>query len=395
MAANGKNIAGRMTPRLTAVMAVAAGLSVANIYYSQPMLGLMQAEFGMVRSVSFVPSATQLGYALGLILLVPLGDTLDRRRLILWQVAGLILALAATALAPTPLILVFASIAVGMGATIAQQIIPFAAELAPAATRGHVVGMVMSGLLAGILLARTVSGFVGEYANWRVMFGAGAGVVLLMGVMLAVSLPRCQATVQHRYRELLFSLVQLFRSQPSLRRAVLIQGSLFASFSAFWSILALQLQGAPYHLGSDAAGLFGIVGLVGILIAPRAGRIADTRGPHGMIGLSAALVLAAFVVFAVFHSLAGLGVGVILLDAGVQMAMVSNQTVIFALDPSARNRINTVFMTGMFLTGALGSAAATIAWHTLGWDGVCGLGGLFAALALMAHQLGQRKAPAR
>ena len=386
-------MSGRITPSLTLVMAVAAGLSVANIYYNQPMLGLMQREFGTGSSISFVPSATQLGYALGLILLVPLGDTLDRRQLILWQVAGLVLALAATALAPTPAILVFASIAVGMGATIAQQIIPFAAELAPVETRGHVVGTVMSGLLTGILLARTVSGFVGEYASWRIMFGVGAVVVILMGAMLALTLPRCKPASRHAYRELLFSLVGLARSQPRLRRAVLIQGSLFASFSAFWTILALLLQGAPFHLGSDAAGLFGIVGLVGIMIAPRAGRIADARGPHGMIGLSAILVLAAFFVFAVFRTLPGLGLGVILLDAGVQMAMVSNQTVIFALDPTARNRINTVFMTGMFLAGAAGSAAATIAWNTLGWNGVCGLGGLLAVFALAAHHLGRGNEP--
>ena len=380
----------RITPSLTLVMAVAAGLSVANIYYNQPMLGLMEREFGVGSSVSFVPSATQLGYALGLILLVPLGDTLDRRQLILWQVVGLILALAATALAPTPAILVFASIAIGMAATIAQQIIPFAAELAPPETRGHVVGSVMSGLLTGILLARTVSGFVGEYANWRIMFGVGAVVVILMGAMLALTLPHCKPASRHTYRELLFSLVGLIRSQPALRRAVLIQGSLFASFSAFWTILALLLQGAPFHLGSDVAGLFGILGLVGVFIAPRAGRIADARGPHGMIGLGAILVLAAFLVFAVFRTLPGLGLGVILLDAGVQMAIVSNQAVIFALDPKARNRINTVFMTGMFLAGAMGSAAATVAWNTLGWEGVSGLGMLLAALALTIHRLARR-----
>jgi len=380
----------RITPSLTLVMVVAAGLSVANIYYNQPMLGLMEREFGTGSSVTFVPSATQLGYALGLILLVPLGDTLDRRQLILWQVAGLVLALAAAALAPTPAILVFASIAIGMAATIAQQIIPFAAELAPPQTRGHVVGTVMSGLLTGILLARTVSGFVGEYANWRIMFGVGAVVVILMGAMLALTLPHCKPASRHTYRELLFSLVGLVRSQPALRRAVLIQGSLFASFSAFWTILALLLQGAPFHLGSDVAGLFGILGLVGVFVAPRAGRIADARGPYGMIGLGAILVLAAFLVFAVFRTLPGLGLGVILLDAGVQMAIVSNQAVIFALDPKARNRINTVFMTGMFLAGAMGSAAATVAWNTLGWEGVSGLGMLLAALALTIHRLARR-----
>lgn len=229
-------------PSLTLILALAAGLSVANIYYNQPMLGLMEHEFGSHSGVSYLASATQLGYALGLLLLVPLGDTCDKRGVILWQAFSLVLALAAASLAPNVSVLIAASVAMGAASTIAQQIVPMAAELAPPEIRGQVVGKVMSGLLMGILLARTLSGFVGEYAGWRVMFGVGALLVIGMAVLLFRTLPRRPPRQRHAYLELLRSLLDIFCSQPTLRRAMLIQGLLFGSFGAFWNILALFLQ---------------------------------------------------------------------------------------------------------------------------------------------------------
>lgn len=370
-------------PSLTFILALAAGLSVANIYYNQPMLGLMEHEFGVHSGVSYLPSATQLGYALGLLFLVPLGDTCDRRVLILWQAFALILALITAAMAPNVSTLMFASIAIGVASTIAQQIIPMAAELAPVASRGQIVGKVMSGLLMGILLARTLSGFVGEYAGWRTMFGVGALLIVGMGKLLFSTLPRRPPPERHAYSDLLRSLMEIFRTQPTLRRAMLIQALLFASFGAFWNILALFLQGPAFHLGSDIAGLFGVLGIAGVIAAPRAGRAADKRGPHGIIRLGVLLVLAAFGFFGLLPNLIGLALGVILLDAGVQMALVANQSIIFALNPAARSRINTVFMTGMFIGGGLGSAAASWLWKWQGWSAVCILGATLAALALL------------
>lgn len=376
----------QLTRPLTVVLAVAAGVSVANIYYNQPMLGLMVGDFGGDGHVRLVPAATQLGYALGLLLLVPLGDSLDRRRLIIGQTVILIAAAAAAAAAPSVAILLLASLVIGAMATIAQQIIPLAAEMAPEESRGRVVGTVMSGLLAGILLARTVSGAVGAYFEWRAMFVVGAVIAALMGVLLFFTLPRRPPEQHHSYLALLLSLGELTRRQPALRRSMMIQGALFACFSIFWTTLALLLQGPPYHMGADIAGLFGIIGLTGVVMAPVAGRLSDKRGPHGIIGGGIALVLASFIVFALFPTLAGLALGVILLDTGVQMSMIANQSIIFGLVPSARNRINTIYMTGMFLTGAAGSAAATIAWTKLGWPGVCGLG-IAVGLAGMLVQL--------
>jgi predicted MFS family arabinose efflux permease len=383
----------RITLRLTLVLAIATGLSVANIYYNQPLLGVIAKSFGIdsSSSVNFLPAATQLGYALGLVLLVPLGDSFDRRGLILWQTMGLVLSLAAAAFASSPLQLILASIAVGVTATIAQQIIPLAAELAPLEERGRVVGTVMSGLLTGILLARTLSGFVGKYFSWRDMYFLGVIVAVTIGVMLFISLPRRRPENRLSYKHLMLSLVKLIRTYPQLRRAVITQGSLFASFSAFWATLALLLQSPPYYLGSDVAGLFGILGLAGIFAAPLAGRIADKRGPNGIIGLGSLLVLTGFILFAVFPTIPGLSFGIILLDVGVQMAMVSNQSIIFALEPGARNRINTVYMTGMFLSGAIGSAAGSAAWNTKGWTGVTSLGLVLAAVSCLAHLLNRRR----
>ncbi len=380
----------QLTRALTAVLALAAGLSVANIYYNQPMLGLMVADFAGSGHVRLVPAATQLGYALGLLLLVPLGDSMDRRHLIVGQSVILVAALAAAAAAPSVVVLLLASLIIGATATIAQQIVPLAAEMARPEHRGRVVGTVMSGLLAGILLARTVSGTVGAYSHWRVMFAAGAVVAALMGVMLFFTLPRRPPEQRYPYVDLLLSLGSLTRSQPALRRAVLIQGAMFACFSIFWTTLALLLQEAPFHLGADVAGLFGIVGLAGVAIAPVAGRLSDKRGPHGIIGAGIFLVLAAFAIFAVFPTLVGLALGVVLLDTGVQMSMISNQSVIFGLVPTARNRINTIYMTGMFLAGAAGSAAAGIAWTDWGWRGVSGLG-IAVGLAGLAVHLSKRK----
>jgi predicted MFS family arabinose efflux permease len=383
----------RITFKLTLILAVATGFSVANIYYNQPLLGLIAKSFGAdsSSSVNFLPAATQLGYALGLVLLVPLGDALDRRSLILWQTVGLILSLTGAAFASSPLQLILASIAIGVTATIAQQIIPLAAELAPPEERGRVIGMVMSGLLAGILLARTISGFVGKYFSWRDMYFSGAIVAVMMGVMLFMSLPRHRPENKHSYKHLMLSLVKLVRAYPELRAAVITQGALFASFSAFWATLALLLQSPPYGLGSDVAGLFGIIGLAGVFAAPLAGRIADKHGPNGIIGLGALLVLAGFILFAVFPTILGLCFGIVLLDVGVQMAMISNQSIIFALEPGARNRINTVYMTGMFLFGAVGSAAGSAAWNTTGWTGVTSLGLVLGAVSFSTHLLNRRR----
>lgn len=363
-------------------MAVASGIAAANIYYSQPMLGIMKAGFPHDAITSFVPTATQLGFAFGLLLLLPLGDIVNRRYLIIGQFMALSVALAATAVAPTAWILVIASFAVGVGSAVAQQIVPFAASLAAPEKRGATIGTVMAGLLSGILLSRTLSGFVGQHAGWREMFWIGVPMALFAAALMFVALPNHKPPSRMPYRQAMVSLVHIWKREPDLRIAALVQAALFGSFSAFWTILALYLQGPDFHLGADVAGLFGVVGAVGIFAAPLAGRIADSRGPHFVVWSGAVLALVSWIVFGAWASLAALVIGVIILDFGVQSALVSNQHIIYALDQEARSRINTIFMTSMFLGGASGSALATAAWGYDGWTAVSVLGAVLAIAAL-------------
>jgi predicted MFS family arabinose efflux permease len=372
---------------LLLLLATIAGVAVANIYYNQPLLDDFRHTFPASASwVGAVPAVTQLGYAVGMLLLAPLGDRFDRRRLILLQIAAICVALVIAASAANLTVLIVASLAIGVLATIAQQAVPFAAELAPPSGRGHAVGTVMSGLLLGILLARTAAGFVAEYFGWRAVFGASVAVLLALAVVIGLRLPASRPTSSLPYGKLFVSMWHLIVEHPGLREASLTGASLFGAFSIFWSVLALLLAGAPFHLGPQAAGLFGIVGAGGALAAPFAGRFADRRGPRAIISFAIGLVAVAFVVFALSgKSIVGLVIGVLILDVGVQSAQISNQSRIYALAPEARSRVNTVYMVAYFIGGALGSAVGAAVWPAFGWVGVSIAGLLFAGLAALNH----------
>jgi predicted MFS family arabinose efflux permease len=374
-----------LTPRVTLVMAAAAGFAAANVWYNQPMLGLIARDLHASQGeVALIPTATQIGFAAGILLLLPLGDRMDRRRLILRQLGFLTLALVAAALAPGVGALTAISVAVGAGACIAQQIVPFAAELAVPEARGRAVGAVMTGLFTGILLGRVLSGAVAEHFGWRAMFALAAGLAVLVGALLAAVLPASRPSVRFTYAGLLLSLIDLAQRYPALRQAAFVQAGLFASFSAFWSVLALRLAAPPLRLGSDVAGLFGVLGAAGILAAAVAGRLADRWGSRAVVGGGIAITAAAWPVFAAVPGLAGLIAGLILLDLGVQTAQIGNQAVIYALAPDARGRVNTVFMTVMFVGGAIGSGAAGAAWVLAGWLPVCAVGFLLTLLSALA-----------
>lgn len=373
---------------LVLLLAMSAGLSVASLYYSQPMLGVLAADIGVSDlSIGFVPTLTQLGYALGILLLAPLGDRHDRRTIILIKVALLVLSLLAAAFAPSLDILLGASLAIGLTATLAQDIVPAAATLAHETRRGRVVGTVMTGLLLGILLSRVVSGFVAEHFGWRTMFVIAAVGVAAIGIAVWYRLPHFTPTTRVTYRTLLSSLIDLLRRHAALRRAALAQGLLAVGFSAFWSTLAVMLHAQPFHMGSAVAGAFGLAGAVGALAAPLAGHLADRRGPEMVTRLGTGLTALSFAVlcFGPFLSPAAqlwlLGIGTVGFDLGVQVALIAHQTIIYGIDPGARSRLNAVLFVGMFVGMAAGATLGSAMLAQWGWGAVTGIATLFALAA--------------
>ncbi|KQP04269.1 MFS transporter [Pseudorhodoferax sp. Leaf265] len=373
---------------LLGLLATGAGMSVAALYYSQPMLGRMAADLQTTPSAAgAVPTLTQLGYALGIALLAPLGDRFDRRVIILVKAAVLAAMLLATAAAPSLHLLLATSLAIGLAATLAQDIVPAAATLAPAAERGKAVGTVMTGLLLGILLSRVVSGFVAEHWHWRAVYAGAAVGVAAVGLAAWRLLPRFAATTQLGYGALLASLAQLWRKHPALRRATAAQALLSVGFSAFWSTLAVMLQAAPFHIGASVAGAFGLAGAAGALAAPLAGRLADRSGPGRVARLGAGLAAVSFVAMGLGASLPVaaqlvlLALGAVAFDLGVQATLVAHQSIVYGIDPAARSRLNAVLLTGMFVGMAVGSAlGATLLAHA-GWAAVMALAAAASGLA--------------
>jgi predicted MFS family arabinose efflux permease len=382
--------------RLIWLLTVAAGMTVANLYYCQPLLADIALSFALSSSqVGFLVTLTQLGYGLGLLLIVPLGDSRERRSLIVLLLLLETGALLGTAFAPNVSWLTVASLAVGFLTVVPQIIIPFAASLASNEQRARIVGTVLSGILIGILLARTVSGFVGTELSWRAMYGIAAGLMLLLALVLWRALPKQPSSGGVSYLQLLASLWNIVCTEPVLRSVCLLGGLTFAAFNVFWVTLAFFLRTPPYHFGSDIVGLFGIVGIVGAAAAPQVGRLADRSGkPRITIGLGLFIVLLAFAVFWLFGSaLWGLIVGVILLDLGTQTTLISCQAIVQSLHPQARSRLNTIFMTTYFLGGAAGSTLGSYGWSLARWVGICMLGMALLLSALLAFLLTSRITP--
>ena len=357
------------------MMAITSGAAAANLYYNQPLLAIIQQSFhACAHATGLIPMLTQIGYAVGIFLLVPLGDLMERRRLILTMLVLTAIALGAIAVSPNLTWLLVASLAIGITTIAPQLIVPFAAQLAKPEQRGKIVGMVMSGLLIGILLARTVSGFVGASLGWRAMYWLASGLMIVLALTLSRILPKSQPSLRIPYPQLIGSLFQLMQQQPKLREASLAGAMSFGAFSAFWSTLVFLLAQPPYHYGSEVTGSFGLVGVVGAAAAPLVGKLADKRNPKVTVGLGLLITTLSFLVFWVFgHQILGLIIGVILLDLGVQTTMVSNQARIYSLPSEFHSRLNAVYITFYFMGGALGSFLGAYGWSHWQWHGVCAM----------------------
>jgi predicted MFS family arabinose efflux permease len=373
-----------ITKGQTLLLAGVVGATVANIYYIQPLLPTLADYFSTSASgIGEVAMLTQLGTAAGMLVFVPLGDTHQRRSLAFWLLLASSVALALFGGAHNVVMLALAGLMIGFTASAVHVLVPFAAHLAPEDQKGSAVGIVLSGLLLGILLARTVSGYISQSFGWRTMYMLASGLMLIAAFGVRTKLPSQQPDVRLSWLKLLGSAWTLVRQQPVVRDATLISALLFFAFSAFWTTLAFFLAGDHYSYGAAAAGNFGLVGAIGALAAPLLGKLADRFSARRNVLMTVIVTSISFVIMALWGKhLTGLIVGVLLLDIGMQGTHVSNQTRIYAVLPEAKSRMNMVYMFVYFLAGAIGSLAGAKAWQVFGWTGVCGLG-FVATLAVL------------
>lgn len=377
---------------LVMLFALCCGAIVANIYYAQPIIELIAPDVGLSsHGASLIVSLTQVGYALGLFFLVPLADLLENRRLVLATLAVTFFSLLAVGFTERPGGVLLASALIGFSSVSVQMLIPLAAHLAPEASRGRVVGGIMGGLLLGILLARPLSSLVADHFGWRTVFFAAAGLMLLIAGVVRVALPDHRPAHKASYGQLLASLWHLLQREPVLRRRALYQALLFAAFSLFWTTAPVELA-RVHGLSQSQIALFALVGAIGAIAAPIAGRLADAGHTQRLSFLAMGLAVLSFI-----PGLPGLPLGVVglaltgvLLDFAVQMNMVLGQREVYALDASSRGRLNALYMTSIFIGGALGSAVASLAYEQGGWLLVAGLGAGLPALALLAFVLVSR-----
>lgn len=372
---------------LIILMSIASGLSAANLYYSQPLLEYFSTFFNVSSSMIGISAMLiQVGYALGLLFLVPLGDIKERSGLIIKMLFCSAIALFSLSLASNIWWLLISSFMVGLTSITQMLIVALAAHLSKPVQRGQVIGNVMSGLLIGILLSRVFSGIIGSILGWQTVYRIASVMMVLLILMFNLWLPKSVPDTIMSYGSLLKSLIGLFREQPILQEASLIGSMMFATFSAFWTTLSFLLKSPTYNLGIQVAGLFGLVGVVGALSASIVGRVADKKSPKFTLTIAIIISTLSYICFWIFgYQMWGLIIGVILLDLGIQSGQISNQALINALNPTARNRNNAVYMTFYFCGGALGSLLGTFFWGLFGWSGVCGIGIIFQIIALTIH----------
>ena len=381
--------------RLILTLAICTGMSAASLYYAQPLLQSIKVSLHLgTTTAGLIVTATQVGYIAGLLLVVPLGDIFARRRLVPTMVAGIALSLLAMSVSPDGPVLLVSAVAVGALSVAAQMSVAFAATLAPDAIRGRVVGTVMSGLLLGILLARTIAGYLANFGGWRTPFQVAAGAMVVMAVVLLKTLPGEQRRPGVNYVQAIISIPILLVEEPLIRRRAIFGAASFGAFNALWTPLAFLLSRSPYDYSTSTIGLFGLFGVVGAVTASFAGRFAD-RGGAGTMTAATSMLLALTWIAIGFgrSSLATLIVGVIVLDFACQGLHITNQSLIYKLRPEARSRITATYMSVYFVGGTLGSLGASAAYSSGGWVASSALGGAFGlvAVAMWAGGLKSRR----
>jgi predicted MFS family arabinose efflux permease len=381
---------------MTFLLAAACGLTAANIYYAQPLIALIAPSIGLGETAaSLIVTITQLGFCLGLVLLVPLGDLVENRALTFWTLSGAVAALLAAALAPSAAAFLAAALCIGLASVAAQMLVPIAAHLVPDATRGRTIGNVMSGLLIGIMLARPVSSLIADSFGWRAVFFASALAIATLALTLRRLLPRRRPRADHSYVSLIASLWALLRDTPVLRRRAAYQALLFAAFSLYWTAVPLELAGPTFGLSQRGIALFALAGAGGALSAPIAGRIADRGWGRTSTGLSIVAVAIAFLLARIGGggSMVALLAAGVVLDAGVQGTQVIGQRIIYALGDEARSRLNGLYIALFFVGGAVGSSIASLVYAYGGWQRISEIGLAFplAALALFATEFLPRR----
>ncbi|ODU04389.1 MAG: MFS transporter [Pseudonocardia sp. SCN 72-86] len=381
-----------MTRGLTFLFAVAGGVAVGNLYWAQPLLDFIADDLHAPKALAgWLVTATQVGYAAGILLIVPLGDVVDRRRLVPLMMGCSAVALVACALAPSIGFLLVATALVGVTTVAGQILSPLADDLAEPAARGRVVGAVLAGLLTGILASRTISGLVAGVAGWRAIFGAAAVLTVVLAVLLFRAIPRLEPKVRLRYPALIASVGRAVARERVLRWTLVLAGTAFGVFSMFWTALTFLLSGPPFHLPVTVIGLVGLAGLAGAVAAQRAGRLHDRGWSLPATGVAWSLGVVTFVAAAfVGHSLVLVLVVVVALDVAIQAQNILNQTRVFAISHEARSRLNTALVAGTFVGGAIGSAVATVLWSAGGWTAICVAGAAASAFALVVWSIGRR-----
>ncbi len=383
-----------MTAGLTFLFAVAAGAAVGNLYWAQPLLDLIAQDLdASTATAGWLVTATQIGYAAGILLIVPLGDVLDRRRLVPVMMLCTAAALLACAVAPSFGVLLVVITLLGVTTVSGQILTPLAGDLAEDDRRGHVVGTVASGILTGILVSRTISGLVADAAGWRAVYIAAAVAAVLFAALLHRALPPMTPKTSLRYPALIASVARVVAQERSVRWTLVLGATGFATFTMFWTSLTFLLSGPPFGYPVSVIGLFGLAGLAGAIGAQRSGRLHDRGWSLPATGAAWAVVLASFVVAAFAgRSVVGILVVVVALDMALQALGVLNQLRVFAVSHEARSRLNTAYVTSNFIGGALGSAAATVLWAAGGWTAVTAAGVVLSCFALAVWAAGRRTA---